>query len=242
MHDRQVKRAGGARNLAATLVKVLRQEIDAGLFTPGDRLPSEARLTERFGVSRTVVREAIAGLRADGLVEPRQGAGVFVLEPPAVAPKLFEIADFEKISAIIEMLELRVAVEMEAAALAAQRRSPVQEEAIFAAEAEVRKCLKENRPTTDADLAFHLAIADATNNPRFREFLEALGVAMIPRAALKTSVGDRTDPAYIARISAEHLSIAEAISAGDSETARDAMRDHLKESQARYRELIRSKR
>lgn len=242
MSEAEPARAGGRRNLVATLVAALRDEIAAGRFAPGERLPSEARLTERFDVSRTVVREAIAGLRADGLVEPRQGAGVFVLEPPEPAPRLFQIVDYEKISAIIEMLELRVAVEMEAAALAALRRSPAQEEAIFAAESGVRAAMAEGRPTTDADLAFHLAIADATNNPRFREFLEALGLSMIPRAALQGEGGGRSPADYIEHISAEHLQIAEAISAADPEAAREAMRVHLKESQGRYRELLRMKR
>ncbi|SER73273.1 DNA-binding transcriptional regulator, FadR family [Tranquillimonas rosea] len=242
MERGETAKTGGRRNLVATLVSALRDEITSGRFVPGDRLPSEARLTERFDVSRTVVREAIAGLRADGLVEPRQGAGVFVLQPPPDPPGLFEIADYEKISSIIEMLELRVAVEMEAAALAALRHSPAQEETIFAAELAVREGMAEGRPTTEADLAFHLAIADATNNPRFREFLEALGVSMIPRAALQAENGTRSPTDYIEMISAEHLSIAEAISAGEPERAREAMRGHLKKSQGRYRELLRAKR
>ncbi|WP_116083421.1 FadR/GntR family transcriptional regulator [Tropicimonas sp. IMCC34011] len=226
-----------ARNLVGSLVDALRAEIADGTFEPGDKLPSEARLTERFGVSRTVVREAIAGLRADGLVAPRQGAGVFVLEPPEVTTP-FHLADYERISSVIEMLELRVAVEMEAASLAAVRRSPQQEEAIFEAAALLPRHAKEGRPTKEADLAFHLAVADATNNPRFREFLEVLGLSMIPRAAL--TIGDAPSPPdYIDLLSAEHSSIAEAISAGDSEAARGAAQAHLRNSMARYREYIR---
>ncbi|SLN10141.1 HTH-type transcriptional regulator LutR [Roseivivax jejudonensis] len=226
------------RNLVAELVGALGAEIADGTFRPGDKLPSEARLTERFGVSRTVVREAIAGLRADGLVAPRQGAGVFVLERPEEPEKPFHIVDYERISSVVEMLELRVAVEMEAAALAAQRRSPLQEEAIFDAAAEMRRCLESGASTKEADQRFHLAVADATNNPRFREFLEVLGLSMIPRAAL--AGGDqRGDPAYIDMIAGEHESIASAVSVGDSAAARDAMQAHLRNSMSRYRELIR---
>jgi len=227
------------RNLVADVVGELRGQIEGGAFQPGDRLPSEARLTEQFSVSRTVVREAIATLRADGLVEPRQGAGVFVLEAPEVAPRPFQIVDTAKISSIVEMLELRLAVEMEAAALAAARRSPAQEEEIYEAEAEIRRLAEAGQPTSEADLRFHLAVADATNNPRFREFLQVLGIAVIPRSNLANESNRRSPDSYIALISGEHRAIADAIAAGDAETARDAMRLHLQGSQQRYRSLLR---
>ncbi|RVV97678.1 FadR family transcriptional regulator [Mesobaculum littorinae] len=226
------------RNLVQGVIESLRHDIEEGRFPPGGKLPSEMRLTERFEVSRTVVREAIAGLKADGLVAPRQGAGVFVLDPPKEAERPFHIADYDRISSVIEMLELRVAVEMEAAALAAQRRSPQQEEAIFDAAAALSRMAAEGRPTKAADLAFHLAVADATSNPRFREFLEILGVSMIPRAALRLADGGSA-PDYIDRLAEEHMQIARAISAGDSDTARSAMQAHLRNSMDRYRDYIR---
>lgn len=232
-------RAGGKkRNLVADVVQALEADIAGGLFLPGDKLPSEARLTERFGVSRTVVREAIAGLRADGRVAPRQGAGVFVLEQPDAPMPPFRIVDHDRIFEVVEMLELRVAVEMEAAALAAQRRSPQQEEAIFEAAAEMRRCAAEARSTTEADLSFHLAVADATNNPRFREFLDVLGLSMIPRAALSPAER-KSPPDYIEKIASEHERIADAVFAGEPAAARAAMQDHLRNSMARYRQLIR---
>lgn len=231
-------RGGGRRNLVAHVVESLRSEIEAGSVRPGDKLPSEAKLTARFEVSRTVIREAIAGLRADGLVVPRQGAGVFVLTPPEPPQAPFHIVDYARVSSVIEMLELRVAVEMEAAALAAQRRSPQQEEAVLEAAAEVRRRAAAGQASKEADLAFHLAIADATNNPRFREFLEVMGLSVIPRAALQIGE-DASRGAYIEHISDEHEQIAEAISIGDSEAARGAMQSHLRESMTRYRKLIR---
>lgn len=118
------------------MVKVseeLRGQIAKGRYKTGERLPSEAQLTQEFGVSRTVVREAIASLRSDGLVEPRQGAGVFVLEPAPVERRPFHNVDLARVSSLIEMLELRTAVEGDAAGLAALRRSPAQEEKIIEA-------------------------------------------------------------------------------------------------------------
>ncbi len=227
-------------NLVAQVSDDLRQSIQAGKFRTGDKLPSESKLTGLYDVSRTVIREAIAALRADGLVEPRQGAGVFVTEPVARDASPFQAIDFKKISSIIEMLELRAAVEIEAAGLAAQRRSPAQEEAILAAHQDILALIARAEPTVAADIDFHMAIAQATNNPRFPEFVGFMGRELIPRAALQDNSTDlRTDPAYLARIAEEHAQIATAIADGDQIAARRAMRDHLKGSQQRYRNLIR---
>lgn len=232
----------GSKTLVSKLGDVLRQAITAGQFPPGSRLPSEAQLTEAHGVSRTVVREAIAALRADRLVEARQGAGVFVLEPPtsAKAPMLsLSNIDLARVSSMIELLELRTAVEVEAAGLAALRRSPAQEEVILDRHYAVRACLEASQPTSEADFALHLAIAKATNNPRFREFLTMIGRNLIPRAALRPDDSETDQAAYIKLLDDEHNAIVAAISNGDEEGAREAMRRHLRGSQLRYRALLR---
>ena len=126
----QTRIEGGAGTLTERLGENLRQAIAAGQFPPGTKLPSEAQLVEAHGVSRTVVREAIAALRADKLVEARRGAGVFVLTTPVANDSLLSLhaVDPARVSSMIELLELRTAVEVEAAGLAALRRSPAQEE------------------------------------------------------------------------------------------------------------------
>lgn len=234
-------RAKGEGTLASQVGDALRRRILAGEYAPGARLPSEAKLTEAYGVSRTVVREAMAALRADGLVDARQGAGIFVLDPPP--PPIFspQALDPARISSTIEILELRTGVEVEAAGLAALRRSPAQEEMILERHDAVRASLAAGLPTAEADFALHLAIAEATNNPRFREFLEALGEGVIPRAALKAE-GEGETASYIAGLDEEHGRIVAAISNGDEEAARAAMRAHLRGGQARYRALLRSER
>ncbi len=233
-------RKPGRRNLVATVSERLRQAILGGELKPGDKLPSEAELTQQHEVSRTVIREAIASLRADGLVEPRHGVGVFVLESqPLASPGAFQVLDPARISSLIEMLELRAAVETEAAGLAATRRSPAQEEAILECLDDLDRLVEARRPTTEADFAFHLAIADATNNPRFREFLELMGRNVIPRASLQAGQREEAPPEYLKQIQSEHRSIAEAVSARDEGAAREAMRVHLQGSQQRYRNLIR---
>lgn len=215
----------------------LREGILGGNPAPGEKLPSEAQLIERFKVSRTVVREAIAHLREEGLVDPRRGAGVFVVEPPSeVGPALAGI-DPNRISSVVEGLEVRTAIEVEAAYLAAARCSPLQEEAIVRCHHEIGKCIRERKPTIDADLAFHLAIAEASNNRRLVDILKSLGAEMIPRAALE-GPDSVTPNAYLERLHEEHRLIVKAITDRDQIAAREAMRAHLAGSQQRYRSYL----
>lgn len=232
-----VRQKGGT--LVHLTSQALRDRITSGGITPGERLPSEARLCEEFGVSRTVVREAIAALRADGLVEARQGAGVFVLAASPDHGLPFADIDYASISSVIEMLELRVAVEIEAAALAARRHSPAQVERIIENARKVNEMAGTGKPTSDADFDFHVAIAEATNNPRFVEFLTMLGSNAIPRDVLRPKVAERAPGGYIDFIAREHRAIIDAILEGDEVGASAAMRQHLEGSQKRYRALLR---
>ncbi|MDL2407049.1 FadR/GntR family transcriptional regulator [Rhizobium calliandrae] len=231
-----------SQTLVARLSDTLRRAIETGQFPPGSKLPSESQLTEAHGVSRTVVREAIAALRSDRLVEAQQGAGVFVLDQPTSSVLSFGNLDQARVSSVIELLELRTAVEVEAAGLAALRRSPAQEETIFERHHALRDRLNAGVPTSEADFALHVAIAEATNNPRFREFLAMIGPRIIPRAAMREGELEADQDAYILLIDEEHRQIVVAISNGDEEGAREAMRRHLRGSQERYRALLREQR
>jgi len=222
--------------LAGLVIDTLRQRIGAGEFVPGARLPTENQLATQFGVSRTVVREAIAALAADGLVEPRQGSGVFLLDQVGNAFGRMGGESLNKISVALNVLEVRMGVEIEAAGLAAQRRSASQEAAIVEAWAEFGRLLEAGLPTGKSDFAFHHAIAAATNNPLYVEILDALGSRTIP---CDTESPWRTESvltySYQAGLHDEHRRIADAIAAGDVEGARNAMRTHLSRSQERYR-------
>ncbi|MBP1852927.1 DNA-binding FadR family transcriptional regulator [Rhizobium halophytocola] len=235
----QVKdKVKGAGTLVSHVSDVLRQAILNGEYAPGDKLPSEAQLTEAHGVSRTVVREAIAFLRYEGLVEARQGAGVFVMEPSRLSfsPRNTNRA---RLSSDLEVLEIRTPIEIEAAGLAAQRRSPAQEEQIYDHHAMLFACIEAGNSIREADLALHLAIADATNNPLFRQYLETHGNAAIPQSKIVNGNKAEAETAYRRLIHQEHEKIVLAISNGDEEAARNAMRDHLKGSQIRHRSLLR---
>lgn len=220
--------------LAVAVVDALRHRIANGALPVGAQLPTEQRLIEEFNVSRTVVREAIAELRARGLVEPRQGVGVFVTPSVEPAPGLLS-GDFTRLSEVLELLEFRTGVEIEAAGLAALRRSSRQEAEILLAHERVIAAVDSGGNAVDADFALHLAIAAATNNHFYSDVLTYLGQRTIPRSRLGDSA--ETTTAYLRKVIAEHARIIEAIERQDPDGARLAMRHHLTESQRRYRGL-----
>jgi DNA-binding FadR family transcriptional regulator len=230
----------GERSLASKISAALRQDLVAGVFRPGDRLPSESALTREYSVSRTVVREAIAILRADGLVEARKGAGVFALEARVEPQRPFDDLVTQRISSVIELLELRTVFEVESAALAASRRSATQIEAILEAHRQVGECLLNDSPTRDADFNLHLAIAEATQNRRFPEFLQLIRTGIIPRGDLQGSPPGSRPKDYNLHLQEEHGHIVDAIIEGDAEAARTHMRSHLRGSLERYKVLLRS--
>ena len=227
-------------SLVKTLADQLRRSISSGELAVGEKLPSEAALTEAHGVSRTVVREAVASLRSDGMVEPRQGAGVFVTSARPMRASPLQYIDTKTLSSVVEVIELRAAVEVEAAALAAARRSRAQEAAIFEALTAMDRAAESGTETGPLDLAFHLAIARATNNPRFEQFLLMLDLDAIPRIRLNGEALIGHDPDYLSLLRAEHERIAEAISARDETEARAAMRAHLDGGFTRYRTMFRN--
>ncbi len=225
--------------LSENVAQKLRTQILAGDFDAGEKLPTETRMTEIFGVSRTVIREAIAALAADGMVEPRHGAGVFVLDNPTrkIGTMCAEVGS--RISQAINVLEVRMGIEIESAGLAAQRRNPSQEARIQEAFFEFERLLQRGEPTGKADFAFHREIAGATNNPFYVEILDALGDRTIPcdRKSPWYSV-EVLSHEYLTGLQREHLLILQAISASDPVAARDAMRAHLTAAQHRYRKRL----
>lgn len=226
--------------LAELVIDTMRQRIAAGDYGARGKLPTENQMTGIFGVSRTVVREAIAALAADGLVQSRQGAGVFVVAN-AVNPFSALGADkSNKISVAINVLEVRMGIEIEAAGLAALRRSASQEAAIQEAWNDFERLLKLGTPTGKSDFAFHRAVAAATNNPFYIEVLDGLGSRTIPcDVASPWSAESVLTHEYQAGLQREHLLILQAISAQDADAAREAMRQHLSLSQERYRNRLR---
>jgi DNA-binding FadR family transcriptional regulator len=225
-------------NLAEKVLARLSADIRGGRLGPGDRLPTEAELTSDMGVSRTVVREAVAALRADGLVVTRRGSGAYVADNPTASPFRITPPHRGRLSDVLDVMELRLAVEVEAAALAAERANRRQVAAVRAALRAIDRALKQGDGAVAEDFAFHRAIAEATGNAQFPRFLEFLGSHVIPRQSVRLSVDTPAErKAYLERIQQEHGDIVAGIAGGDADEARKAMRAHLTRSLERYRKL-----
>jgi DNA-binding FadR family transcriptional regulator len=185
-----------------------------------------------------VVREAVAALRADGLVVTRQGVGAFVSAEPQRAPFRIEPERLQSLGDILSVMELRLGVEIESAGLAAERATRAQVRAIGAALEAIERAAQQGESAVDEDLAFHRAIAEATGNREFPRFLQFIGRHLIPRrtvSGLTERMGGSR--AYLGLIQEEHRRIYQAIEAGDAKAAREAMRRHLTRSLERYRKL-----
>ena len=227
--------------LADRIENQLREAIAGGAFQVGHKLPSEAQLTEAFGASRTVVRQALASLRRAGLVEARQGAGVFVVAhmPQALLKTSLQSgAQHLHLASSLEILEIRAPVEIAAAGLAAARRSPAQEQQLFELHSEFLTCMREGKPAREADYNLHLGIARAAGNPQFIRFLQDFGQTTIPRVKIVPEHDGGARHQYMELLAAEHHAIVLAISQRDTQTAEEAMRKHLHGSQVRHRALL----
>ncbi len=199
----------------------LRGQILAGHFVPDDLLPSEGKLGESFGVSRTVVREAMRMLRAQGLVEVSRGrrARVRRVDPQHMVDSLgafLKRADHS----LMQLLEVRRELEAGIAALAAQRATPPQINAM-------KKAIQQQREANsleeqiDADIHFHNLLAQAAANPLFEILLTTLAGSM--RKSRRTTISR----VGTSRALAGHVAILASVRRADSEAARAAMLEHL---------------
>ena len=226
-------------NLTEELVRRLATEIEGGKLAPGAKLPTEHEIMTASGVSRTVVREAIAALRAQGLVVTRQGVGAFVSPEVERRPFRIDPDEVNSLAEVLHIMELRLGAETEAAGLAAERRTKAQLAEIERRLRAVDQAIEHGENAVDADFAFHKAIFAATGNLHFMRFLEFLGRLIFPRQALRAGFGSPDEQrAYLECIQDEHGAIVAAISAREPAQARTAARRHLANSLDRYREMM----
>ena len=212
--------------LAQRVVAGLKSRILDGSLAPGAKLPSEAELSEEYAVSRTVVREAVTRLRAEGFVETFQGRGSFVLAVPEPTSFRVEASAIRSQADVLAMIDFRLGVESEAAYLAALHRSPEAADRVRASVEAFATAGPEE--AVEADFAFHRTIAAATGNRFYLDLLDSLGpmMIMLPRTRLSDEYS-LTDATHVERVRREHDTVAAAVVAGDPETARAAMRVHL---------------
>lgn len=210
-------------------------QVSTGRMRVGDRLPSEPRLAEQLKVSRPVVRAALARLRADGIIESRQGSGSFVVRLPS--PDFVSSAPSGSIAELLRCFEMRVALEGEAAYLAAGRRTEADLAAMEASAARLSEAFADGGPGedlgADPDVAFHLAIAAATQNHLFQRTMEMLSGPLRDGIATARRLARRAVAERLPLVLAEHERILLAIRAENPDSARRAMREHIERSRDR---------
>lgn len=217
--------ASGAR-LSDQVAQQLAQRISAGHLAAGEKLPPEARLVEQFQVSRTVLREAVSRLKSLGLVDSRQGSGVYVSATPPYAPLNFDARHAASREAVVQMAEVRRALEAEVAGLAAQRRNTADVRRLKQCVAMLDKAVQAGGDGVEEDLGFHRAIGDAAHNPFLTGTLDYLTQFM--RGAIGVTRANEARRAdFAAQVRAEHAAVLLAIEAGDASKARQAAARHM---------------
>jgi DNA-binding FadR family transcriptional regulator len=214
------------RSLSEEVYDRLRELLASQAFPPNARLPAEEELARRFLVSRPVLRQALARLRAEGHVYSRKGSGTYVRE--ISRPPLISFGPLHSIPDVQSFLEFRCSVEGEMAALAARRADAGAIAEVEHARKRVEHEVATGQPALDADVLFHLAIARASGNRFFVATLEALTEQMKFGIRLTRELSDRPASERFAEIGREHARISAALESGDAEAARKAMTDHLR--------------
>ena len=218
----------------------LRWEIENGVRQPGDKLASVVELSERFGVGRSTVREALSALKAMGWLDIRQGGGTYVKAIVTNdATGETALADWiANAQSLLQLIEVRRVLETGNASLAARNRTDTDANALQAAISRMKQVLSDEIAGEQADTAFHLLLAEATHNPLLIDLTRSLS------DKLQTSMRDtRALWFYADRRSAEallheHAAIAEAVAAREERLAAEHMEQHLSKVESVLREQL----
>jgi GntR family transcriptional repressor for pyruvate dehydrogenase complex len=234
---------GRDESMADELFSKIEARIRSGELLPGTRLPTQKEIADEEKVSRTVVREAVARLGAQGLTVSRQGSGVFVADTAQYRAFQITREELNELSDVIKLLEIRLGVETEMAGLAAARRTTADIGAIQQALQDMVEQKADPVAAAKADRAFHMAIARATQNAYYVRFADFLGLRLVPpRNLYLRDSPESAQMAYSAKVHAEHEAIVDAIIRMDTARARETARHHMQESLTRHSMLSASAR
>jgi GntR family transcriptional regulator, transcriptional repressor for pyruvate dehydrogenase complex len=208
------------------IVQQIEESIVQGSLKPGDQLPAERDLAQRFGVSRTAVREAVKALREKGLVEAYSGRGTFITDgtTQAVRQSLDLMVKIGQPEGSTHLAEVRAILEPEIAALAAQRIREPELATMREAVSIMDRAWEDPDTYIEADLDFHLALAEGADNPLILSLLDSI-VGLLREQRLK--VFQVTGGPQRGQI--HHKRILNAVEHHDAEEARKAMRAHLEQ-------------
>lgn len=220
------------------IASVLEREIIERGLSPGTRLPGEEALGARFGASRPAVREALQSLKARGLIASRRGSGSYVAERPAADGVRDSLALYSALRrdapSFLELLDLRLLVESfctRALAGAPERAAGLTENLrrMEAAAGDMESFGRE-------DIAFHLALVEATGHALFSNILRGL----LPSLGIRFALETYTDPSLIPAKLADHRAILRLILRGDADGAEARVRRHLGASRRHLEQLVAS--
>ena len=202
-----------AGTLGERVAEKLLAKIRSDGLAPGTRLPSEQAMAQHFGVSRTVLREAIALLKAEGLLTTRKGSGAFVCQSPFPRAAQGDPLTEQSVQSLLNLTEVRHGIEAEIAALAAVRRTPGQLAEIEHALRRVEDAMHTGGDGVEEDVQFHLCIAEATGNPYWMRLVEMFAQQI--RLAVKvTRANEARRMDFATQVREEHQKIVAAIAAG----------------------------
>ena len=225
MGDSPVYKAVRSSRLYEQIVEQIEESILKGSLKPGDQLPAERDLAERFGVSRTAVREAVKALREKGLVEAYSGRGTFITNGRSHAIRQsLDLMTRIGPDGSAHLAEVRAILEPEIAALAAARADEQHLATMREAVAVMDRSSNDAEAYIEADLDFHLALAEAADNPVILSLIDSI-VGLLREQRLRIFQVDRGPQ----RGQIHHKRILQAVEQRDPEKARTAMRDHLQQ-------------
>lgn len=234
MNTHAAARIRRAPNLTDQVTDALRADIRANTGGPGSPLPSEQAMATAYGVSRTVMREALSRLKADGLIVSRQGLGAVIAAGSNIRPLRIDAIDRADAAAVMKIAELRAGCEVEATALAAERRTQEDLREMKAALDEMARAVREGdvEAGSAADFRFHQAIYAATGNEyilRFFEFIQQFYRESLTLSRAHSARDKRRE----SQAHDEHTAVYQAIRARDADRARSAARMLLANTVAR---------
>ncbi|MDF0546293.1 FadR/GntR family transcriptional regulator [Sphingobium sp. H39-3-25] len=224
--------SGQSESRPKRVARLLSERISQHKLQPGAKLPSENALAAHFGVSRAVVREAVAMLKAEGLVETFQGSGAFVRAPQPDVQDGIDRMTRASVETLLDLIDVRKVVESEMASRAATHRTEAQLAAIDYALERLRTAQAEGKPGVIEDRAFHTAVADACGSIYWRKLSESLAKP-IEIAIGVTRLNEALRSDFAIAVAEEHVAIRDAIAAGDPDGARAAASNHMHQSAQR---------
>lgn len=216
---------GRRQTLPEELAAIMMRQIEGGDFKPGDVLPSEQSLATTFHVSRTVVREALARLKFEGIIRSKRGSGPVVCSIPT--KKTFTLpAAFSSVTERAKIIEFRMIMEGESAALAAGRRTETQLAEMQQFLNRMEEALQTRTSGLVPDYSFHCIIAEASDNEYVSSFIKFLSSKLLGGVQEARSLSNQ-DLHHAQIVLQEHQSIFDAIKKQSPHEARLASHTHL---------------